>query len=72
MSLRLKRNETLREGLQRVAEQRLREALQIMGQERLTAELVHEARKAIKSLRATLRLTRGALDAETRHRWHDG
>ncbi len=37
-----------------------------MRRERLTGEQLHEARKAIKSLRATLRLARGALTTETR------
>ena len=38
-----------------------------MDQERLTAERVHDARKIIKSLQATLRLTRGALAGEARN-----
>lgn len=66
MSLTLKRKENLRKGLQRVAEQRLQEVLQAVGKEGLTAEAVHNARKAIKSLRATLRLTRGALSTGVR------
>jgi CHAD domain-containing protein len=66
MSLTLKRKEGLREGLQRVSERRLQEVLRVMGRHGLTAEPVHEARKAIKSLRATLRLARGALSVEER------
>src|SRR5690349_15026518 len=66
MSLRLKRKEKLRNGLQRVAEQRLQEVLQATGQQSLTAETVHNARKSIKNLRATLRLTRGALPPDAR------
>jgi CHAD domain-containing protein len=66
MSPLLKRKERLREGLQRISEKLLRDLLQIVDQERLTAERVHEARKIIKNLRATLRLTRGALAAEAR------
>ncbi len=66
MSLTLKRKEGLREGLHRVSERRLQEVLRVLGQHGLTAEPVHEARKAIKSLRATLRLTRGALSVEER------
>jgi CHAD domain-containing protein len=66
MSLPLKRKEGLREGLQRVSDRRLQEVLRVMGQQGLTAEPVHEARKAIKGLRATLRLTRGALTVEER------
>lgn len=37
-----------------------------MGKDGLTAEPVHTARKTVKNLRATLRLTRGALPAEAR------
>jgi CHAD domain-containing protein len=37
-----------------------------MGKDRLTAEPVHAARKTIKNLRATLRLTRGALPPDAR------
>lgn len=37
-----------------------------MGKDGLTAEPVHTARKTIKNLRATLRLTRGALPADAR------
>jgi CHAD domain-containing protein len=66
MKPQLKRNETLPHGLQWIAEGRLQEALQFMDQEPLTAELVHDARKAIKNLRAILRLARGALDAGAR------
>ena len=66
MSLSLKRKESLREGLQRISEKRLKDVLQVIGQEGLTANPVHEVRKAIKSLRATLRLTRGALSLEAR------
>ena len=66
MSLSLKRKESLREGLQRISEKRLKDVLQVIGQEGLTANPVHEVRKAIKNLRATLRLTRGALSLETR------
>jgi CHAD domain-containing protein len=62
----LKHPESLRTGLKRFAEQRLQELLEIMRREKLTGEQLHEARKAIKSLRATLRLTRGALTRETR------
>ncbi|MBV9492102.1 MAG: CHAD domain-containing protein [Verrucomicrobia bacterium] len=66
MNRQLKRKEPLREGLQRIAEARLQQVLQLIGQDRLTSEPVHEARKAIKSLRATLRLTRGALAPDER------
>jgi hypothetical protein len=66
MSLSLKRKESLREGLQRISEKRLKGVLQVIGQEGLTANPVHKVRKTIKSLRATLRLTRGALSLETR------
>jgi CHAD domain-containing protein len=68
VSLRLQRKEDLREGLQRVAEQRLRQILQALDQDGLTPAAVHEARKNIKSLRAMLRLARGALAEETRRR----
>ncbi|MBV9998444.1 MAG: CHAD domain-containing protein [Verrucomicrobia bacterium] len=66
MNLRLKRSENLRQGLRRIAEERLREVSQLVGKDGLTAEPVHTARKTIKHLRATLRLTRGALPAEAR------
>ena len=66
MSLRLQREENLRQGLQRIAEARLQEVLRLMGKDRLTAEPVHAARKTIKNLRATLRLTRGALPPDAR------
>jgi CHAD domain-containing protein len=66
MSQPLKLTESLREGLQRVSERRLKDTLQVMGQQGLTAEAVHEVRKAIKSLRATLRLARGGLTVEER------
>ena len=62
----LKCKEGLREGLRRISEELLRDLLQIMRQEKLTAERVHDARKVIKNLRATLRLTRGALSDEAR------
>jgi CHAD domain-containing protein len=66
MSRRLKRNEGLTEGLQRVSKELLRDLLQAMGQEKLTPGKVHDARKIIKNLRAILRLTRGALSDEAR------
>lgn len=66
MSSRLKRNENLRQGLQRIAEERLQEVSRLTGKAGLTAEPVHTARKTIKNLRATLRLTRGALPADAR------
>jgi hypothetical protein len=66
MSRRLKRKEDLREGLQRISEKRLQDMLQLMSQVGLTAERVHDARKFIKSLRAILRLTAGALPVEVR------
>jgi CHAD domain-containing protein len=62
----LKRKESLREGLQRISERRLQDVLQMIAHEGPTAESVHEARKIVKSLRATLRLTRGALSTEAR------
>ena len=68
MSLRLKRNESLREGLQRVAEERLRQILQSLDQGGLTPEAIHEVRKNVKGLRALLRLSRGAIAEETRRR----
>jgi spore maturation protein SpmA len=61
MSLRLKRNEGLTEGLQRISKELLRDLLQSIGQDRLTAAQMHDARKIIKNLRAMLRLTRGAM-----------
>src|ERR1700722_9140919 len=64
--IRLKRNEGLTEGLQRVSKELLRDLLQAMGQEKLTPTQVHDARKIIKNLRAMLRLTRGALGDEAR------
>jgi CHAD domain-containing protein len=66
MSLRLKRKENLTQGLRRIAEERLQEILRLMGKPGLTVEPVHTARKTIKNLRATLRLTRGALPADAR------
>jgi CHAD domain-containing protein len=66
MSRLLKRKEGLREGLRRVSEELLQDLLQIMRQERLMGERLHDARKAIKNLRAILRLTRGALIDEAR------
>ena len=66
MSRRLKRNEGLTEGLQRVSKELRRDLLQAMGQEKLTPGKVHDARKIIKNLRAVLRLTRGALSDEAR------
>ena len=66
MSRRLKRKEDLRRGLQRISEKRLQDMLQLMSQVGLTAERVHDARKVIKSLRAILRLTAGALPIEVR------
>ena len=66
MSRRLKRKEDLREGLQRISEKRLQDILQVMSQVGLTAERVHNVRKVIKSLRAILRLTSGALPIEVR------
>jgi CHAD domain-containing protein len=66
MSRRLKRNEGLTEGLQRVSKVLLQELLQVMGQEKLAPGKVHDARKIIKNLRAMLRLTRGALIDKTR------
>jgi CHAD domain-containing protein len=64
--IRLKRNEGLTEGLERVSKELLRDLLQAIGQERLTPAQVHDARKIIKNLRAMLRLTRGALSDEAR------
>src|SRR6202035_1088685 len=66
MSRRLKRNEGLTEGLQRVSKELLRDLLQAIGQEKLTPAQVHDARKIIKNLRAMLRLTRGAMSDEAR------
>ena len=66
MSRRLKRNEGLTEGLQRVSKELRRHLLQAMGQEKLAPGRVHDARKIIKNLRAVLRLTRGALSVEAR------
>jgi hypothetical protein len=48
MSLRLKRNENLKEGLRRIAEKRLQEVSRLLGKEGLTAEPVHTARKKVK------------------------
>jgi CHAD domain-containing protein len=62
----LKRKESLRKGLQRVSEKRLQDILEDANHEGLTTEPVHEIRKIIKSLRATLRLARGALSVEAR------
>jgi CHAD domain-containing protein len=66
MSQPLKRTESLRKGLQRVTERRLKDIMQVMSQQGLTSEAVHEVRKVIKSLRATLRLARGGLTLEER------
>jgi CHAD domain-containing protein len=66
MSQRLKRNEGLTEGLQRVSQELLRNLLQVMGGKRLMPAQLHDARKIIKNLRAMLRLTRGALSDEAR------
>jgi CHAD domain-containing protein len=66
MALVLKRKECLRKGLQRISEKRLRGVLNTISQDSLTAKPVHEVRKAIKSLRATLRLTREALSTQAR------
>jgi CHAD domain len=63
----LKRKESLKEGLQRISERRLQGVLQMIAHEGPTAESVHKARKIVKSLRATLRLTRGALSTEARN-----
>ena len=52
MSRRLKRNEGLTEGLQRVSKELHRDLLQAIGQERLTPAQVHDARKIIKNLSA--------------------
>ena len=62
----LKRKESLREGLQRISEKRLQDVLKMIAHEGPAAESVHKARKIVKSLRATLRLTRGALSTEAR------
>jgi CHAD domain-containing protein len=62
----LKREEGLRKGLQRISEKRLQDVLEAANHEGLTAKPVHEIRRTIKSLRATLRLTRGALNVEAR------
>lgn len=68
MSKVIKRKEGLRKGLARISEERLQEVLKVTNREGLTAEPVHEVRKTIKSLRATLRLTRGAMAVEARKR----
>jgi hypothetical protein len=62
----LRRKERLREGLQRISEKRLQDVLQMIGNGSPTAESVHEARKVVKSLRATLRLTHEAIADEAR------
>src|SRR5215469_13463248 len=67
----LRRKERLREGLQRISENRLQDILQMMGDEGPTAESVHEARKVVKNLRAVLRLVRGALGTEARKARND-
>ena len=66
MTQSLRRKESVREGLQRVSERRLQDILQVMDKQGLTAEAVHDVRKIIKSLRATLRLARGGLPVEER------
>jgi hypothetical protein len=66
MSLFLKRKEGLRKGLLRISETRLQDVLSAVNREGLTAEPVHEIRKAIKELRAILRLTRGAVSVPAR------
>ena len=66
MALSLKRKEGLRKGLGRVSEKRLQDILEATSHKELTAEQVHEVRKSIKSLRAILRLARGALSVEER------
>ncbi|MBV8417518.1 MAG: CHAD domain-containing protein [Verrucomicrobia bacterium] len=62
----LKRKESLRKGLQRISQTRLHSVLQIIVREGPTAESVHEARKIVESLRAILRLARGALSTGAR------
>jgi hypothetical protein len=59
MALSLKRKEGLRKGLHRITEKCLEDILKATSHNALTAKPVHEIRKAIKSLRAILRLTRG-------------
>ena len=66
MALSLKRKESLRKGLNRVSEKRLQDILKATSHKTLTAKQVHEVRKGIKSLRAILRLVRGALRVEAR------
>jgi len=66
MALSLKRKEGLRKGLHRITEKRLEDILKATSHNALTAKPVHEIRKTVKSLRAILRLTRGALTVQAR------
>ncbi|HYY28292.1 MAG TPA: CHAD domain-containing protein [Chthoniobacterales bacterium] len=62
----MRRKESLRKGLKRISQRRLDHVLRIIAHDGPTTESVHEVRKIVKSLRAILRLARGAVSTETR------
>jgi CHAD domain-containing protein len=62
MSFELKRRESLKKGLVRVAEDEFDDAIERLTKKRSDlVETVHEVRKSMKKLRALLRLVRGAI-----------
>ncbi len=67
MSYRLKRKETPRQGVRRVADEQLGRALESLREAPDRAEAVHDARKRLKKLRAVVRLVRDEV-GEKHHR----
>jgi CHAD domain-containing protein len=71
-TFRLRKKETEREGIRRVAHERAEDAMKLLRDERADpTKAVHGARKDVKKLRATLRLVRPALGDAAYRREND-
>jgi CHAD domain-containing protein len=67
MAFRFEPRETLLTGTQRIARERIASVVKLLRRESPpNADSIHEARKHLKSIRALLRLARGAIGEETR------
>ncbi len=67
MAFKLEAQETFLKGIPRIARERIDRVIEsLSGKTRPGPESIHEARKDLKSLRALLRLARGAIDDEIR------
>jgi CHAD domain-containing protein len=67
MAFRFEPRETLLTGIQRIARERIASVVKLLSRKSPpSADSIHEARRHLKSIRALLRLARGAIGEETR------